>query len=138
MHKVLPSRMRVAQSLPHASGRWTFTGLSPTISKPVGGVILVVIMACFCFCLLPNAHADADVYIVEKHVGGYSVYCVRNSGLTDCVVEVSYTERGNSNHKHLQVPVPALSFSSDITTSQDSTRPVILSVQVAPTPTPTP
>ena len=99
------------------------------ISKSVYLVILTVAWAWLLQPITSHAQAASSVTVVEQHIGGAAVYCLRNGGRGDATVTVSYRDLASGQRVSAQISVAPQTFSAAVTTSASSTKPLIISVQ---------
>ena len=101
----------------------------PLISRAFHVVILVAALTLGLYSGTCHAQAAGNIMVVEKHIGGSTVYSLRNGGQVDAMVTVSFTNLSDGQRASSQIPVAAQAFSRDVATSDTSTKPVIMSVQ---------
>ena len=99
------------------------------ISTSVYRLILVAVLAFVLDPATSRAQGAGSITVAEKHVGGYSVYYLRNSAKVDGYATVSFTSTVDGKRTHAEYFVAGQTSSADLATSQDTTKPVILSTR---------
>ena len=101
----------------------------PFISRCVHIVILTAAWALVLHSVTARAQVSGSIMVVEKHPGGATVYYLRNGGQVDATVTISFTSLSSGQRITSKLQVAAQTFSAPMATSDDSTKPVIMSVQ---------